>query len=704
MAAADRPAAGEAPAEAMSIARRVAWWALLAMVFVVPLATSNLTFLGFRLEFTYDQYDIVKVFFLRVLGLVALGACAWDLLRRGGKLRHTPVDWLIVAFLAWVAITTVTSIHWPTSLFGKSQRYEGLLSFVNYAVIYFLVLQFADRPARVRTLARSLFWSSVIVAGYGILQVAGLDPIKWEGLSFEAGRAFSTYGNPDFLGGFLIFSVAVALALALAERQLVWRLVYWTGFGINGVALVVSFTRGAWIGAALSLMLLGVVAWRSSARMRRVDWVPAAVAAALGAGIIWRSLSSASEVTNAGKRLASIFEFGSGSGKTRTEIWRAAFAAIKERPLLGWGADTFRLVSPRFMPAEYVRDAGSNSIVDNAHDYPLQLAVSVGIPGMLMMYAIFVWAGVRSFATVFRRSDDPGRIVLGAFWAAAAGYLVQLLVGLSVTGTSFLLWAALGAVLAPTARVVEVKAARWGTVAGAIVVVLAALGICYQVLPLAADHAFLIARKDSVGPARTQAARRAVRLDPFSSVYRSEVGIADMNEVQGYAAAVREAQQAGQDPAAYKDALGASFVSGETALKDAVAYTPDDYDNFVYLANLYNLGGDEIDSRYYDQAINAARDGLRLNPYGIGAGVLMARALLSQGKTAAGIEELKHCLQIDPSDGDAALMLAQAYENSGRPAEALAVLEAVEALVPGQPGVEEAIQRLKSQPTPSPAP
>ena len=168
-----------------------------------------------------------------------------------------------------------------------------------------------------------------------------------------------------------------------------------------------AFTRGAWIGGAVGVVLVGIVAWRHRVRMRRLDWIPAGVSAALGVGIIWRSLSNPNEVMNFGKRLASIFEFGSGSGQTRTEIWQAGFAAIKEQPILGWGADTFRLVFPRFKPVEYVRDAGGGSVADNAHNYPLQLASGVGIPGMVMMYGIFVWAGVRSFKTVFGRSCDP---------------------------------------------------------------------------------------------------------------------------------------------------------------------------------------------------------------------------------------------------------------------------------------------------------
>ena len=684
----------EAAAGAMSLAWRIAWWALLAMIFLVPIATSNFTFLGADLPFTDDAFDLVKVVVLRVFSLVALAAWAWAMLRQGGKLRRTPIEWLILAFLGWVAITTITSIHWPIALFGKPRRYEGLLTFVNYAVIYFLVLQFADSAARVRALARSLFFSSIIVAGYGALQFVGRDPMHWATLPFEANRAFSTYGNPNLLGGFLIFSVAVSLGLALAESDLMWRMVYWVGLGLNGLVLIVAFTRGAWIGGALALVLVGIVAWRHRVRMRRLDWIPAGVSAALGAGIIWRSLSSPNEVMNFGKRLRSIFEFGSGSGQTRTEIWQAGIAAVKERPILGWGPDTFRLVFPRFKPVEYVRDAGGGSVADNAHNYPLQLAVGMGIPGMVMMYGIFVWAGVRSFKTVFGRSSDPRRIVRGAFWAAAAGYLVQLLFGLSVTGATFLLWVALGIILAPTARAVEVRAPRWGTAVGALILALAALGVGYQALPVAADHALLMSRASS-GSERTEAARRASRLSPLTGIYRSEVGLASAAEMVGYLDAGARAQQAGQDTSQYATAVKKSFRAAEAAFKEAIAFQPDEYDNYVALADLYNTAGAAINERYYDDAIAIARRGLALSPYGTAIRLRLARAYLATGQTAKAVKELEYIVSIDPRDGVAALALAGMYAQQKRFEEGLAVLRAVEAVAPGQPGVADAIAKLE---------
>ena len=410
----------------MSLARKIAWWSLLAMVFVVPVAMSNATWLsriGFpaTLPFTYDQFDIVKVFFQRVLTLVALGAWSWDLLTKGGKVRRTPVDWLILGFLAWVTLTTITSIHPATAFFGKYRRFEGLLSFINYAVIYFLVLQFADRPSRVKKLAQSVFWSSIVVAGYGVLQRVGLDPVQWGQLPFEQFRPFSTYGNPDLLGGYLMFSLPISLGLALAEEKMWMRLAYWVGFGMNAFVTVVAFTRGAWIGGAFGIAVMIVIAWRHSAKLDWMDWLVVAVTGVFGISAIVRSLSNPNDVMNFGKRFASIFQFETGSGKTRTQIWEAAISAVKARPIFGFGADTFRLVFPKYKPIEYVADAGYLSVADNVHNYPLQLAAGIGIPGVLMMYGIFGWAAVRSFGTVFNKTDDKNRILVGAFWAACGG-------------------------------------------------------------------------------------------------------------------------------------------------------------------------------------------------------------------------------------------------------------------------------------------
>ena len=690
--------ASEAPTETMSVARRIAWWALLVMVVLVPIVMTDFKFPGLGTRLAFSSVELIKLSMLRILGLVALGAWAWDLLRKGGRIRRTPVDWLILAWLLWVTVTTITSIHWPTALFGTSGRYEGLLTFVTYALIYFLVLQFADDPTRVRRLAQALFLASVIVACYGLLQYTGVVFVP-EGLPWnETNRAFATYGNPNVLGGFLIFTVTVALGLALQERRLAWRLMYWTGFGLNGLALIVSFTRGAWIGEAVSLALLGIMAWRQRIAMRRADWVPTGIFAAAGVGVIVRSLSNPGEVMNFGKRLASVFQFSSGSGQTRTEIWQAAAAAIKDRPLFGWGSDTFGLVFSKFKPVEYVRDAGGSSVADNAHDYPLHLASGIGILGALLFFGIWLWAGIRSWKTVFGRPGDSTRIILGAFWAASVGYFVHLLFGLSVPGVTFLLWIALALVLAPTARSVEVGARKWGTVTAAGVLLIAALGAAGQAVVLAADRAYVVASEDfsqRTSADRAAAASRAVRLNPFVPEHRSALGATYLEEMLADSGALAQAQQKGEDQAPHMEALAQSLADAESAYEDAIAFTPKDYANYVNLASVYNSGGSALDEDLYQSAITVAERGLEVMPYGTAIRVKLAEALLATGHTAEATETLEYCLQIDPRDGSAALALADIYQQQEMTAEALALLESVEALSPGQPGVATAIKALE---------
>lgn len=681
-----------------SIYRQVSWWALIGMIFITPIALSNLSFLGFDLPVTFDQFDIIKLFFQRVLGLVALGAWAVDVFLYGGKIRRTNVEWLILAFLAWVAISAVLSIHPPTAIFGKYRRFEGLLSFVNYAVIYFVVMQHADRPSRIRTLAQTLFFSGVFVAGYGVLQSFGADFIRWGRLPFEANRAFATYGNPDLLGGFLMFSTFVSLALALAEERLWWRAGYWTGFLLSTWCIVVAFTRSAWVGSVVGFFFIVLFAIRQRPAWTRVDWGFSGAIGAIVALVIARSSTNPNAVMNFWARAQSIFIFDEGSALTRFEIWSAAIDAVNARPVFGFGADTFRLVFPIYKPFEYSRDAGYLSVADNVHNYPLQLAAGIGIPGVLMFYGIAAWTAVKSWPMVFNKEGGPHRMILAGFWAACAAYITHLLFGLSVTGASFLLWVSMGILLAPTATVIEVKRPSWGTIASIVMVVLVLAGAAFQVRYTMADNAYLKARVASVGQARIENAIQATRLNPFNDIYRAEVGLAWSDELVNALGSIGQ----GENEDTMLQAAENAFMNAEQSFRSTIDFVPAEYDNYVFLANLYNLGGQVWGPQYYEKAIVVATTGIKVERYGPAIRYQLARALEATGDKKGAETQLRFAVRLDPKYSEATLFLSRLYTDRGEFDEARKLLENAIATGVGDPALDDELRRIEASATASP--
>ncbi len=683
--------------EEMPLGTKIAWYCLHALLFLVPIIVSKLLTLNIgQLPVTYDQFDIVKLVTMRGLTIIALGGWGISLLIRGGKVRFTKIDWLVLAFLAWAAITTVTSIHWPTALFGKYRRFEGLISLVNYAAVYFLTIQLVDRPSRVRSLMRTLFFSGVIVSTYSVLQYLGIEPINYGTLPFEATRAFATYGNPDLLGGFIMFALPISAVLALSEDNVWWRTTYWVGTVLAAIMWITAFTRSAWVGGAVAIPLIVIFAFRQKIRLRTEDWVMSGLAAIAAVVVVVRSLSASSEVLNFLVRVKSIFEFDQGSAVTRFQIWSAAIEATKDRPIFGFGPDTFRLVFPIYKPAAYVAAAGYLSVADNVHNYPLQLTSAIGIPGFLLLYGIFIWVLIDSFKSAFSAESGNARMLYSGIWASAVGYLVHLFFSLSVTGTTVILWVLLGILVAPKARTIELKPlpATGGLLASGAVLVLALLLTAGNVRYAMADHQYLLTRVDIYPPEQdVEAARRAVQLNPYNDMYRAEVGLALLQQA---AQLLATADQTDLDTMQQAYRL---MQEAEQSLLETIAYIPAEYDNYVFLANLYNQMGAIFDATYYEKALDIARRGIAVERFGPAIRVEYARALTATGDVEAAIKQLRYVIKLDPDYSLAAVELSQVLTEQGDAEGALEVLKTSQTYNAGSAEVAEAIRQLEASVT-----
>jgi len=132
----------------------------------------------------------------------------------------------------------------------------------------------------------------------------------------------------------------------------------------------------------------------------------------------------------------------------RSDIWEFALAAVAEKPIIGHGYAAFWDNVTERQTAQ-----GSEWAVTAAHSHNsyLDLAITVGLPGLLLVVLIFVLAPLRNFQTVraHNRSNALGKLFLtiwlfGLYFGTTETFLLErqnpvwFMFALAVAGLHFL--------------------------------------------------------------------------------------------------------------------------------------------------------------------------------------------------------------------------------------------------------------------------
>src|SRR6266566_7645405 len=228
-------------------------WLLRAAAFLLPLAF---------LPNIVDEFVLPKLLLARVLIAVSVVLLLVRWLRQGTLTwRRTPLDLPLLAFIGSAALSTIFAINRNVAIFGTYDRWEGLITIVTYALVFWLTVQLISGEADARGLTWSLLVSGYVIAAAAILQSAfGL---LGGGYFTVAGtnliRPDVTLANPDFLGIFLAMLLPMAIAKLMSQRPATTRLLAANLVVIISLGLLATFTRAAWIGAVIGVVTVFVL-------------------------------------------------------------------------------------------------------------------------------------------------------------------------------------------------------------------------------------------------------------------------------------------------------------------------------------------------------------------------------------------------------------------------------------------------------------
>lgn len=329
---------------------------------------------------------------LLIAGLLGILFTAPEAVARQDALRA--FRWFIAEPLAFVALT-----RWA----ARSQAPSGEMT----PIVHRLIAAFVLGGAAVGLWALAQFVGT-LVAPQAFSQHLGLD-FSGDVLN-RLPRVTSVYTNPNNLGLYLgrVWPVAAALALSLYRARRRLALAYAAAALACLGGILVSFSRGAWLGAGAALMVL-LLPWL---RRRFRAWllpgllIGGVVLAAVGALMLGLRGSLAG-----------------GSANVRLLLWREALALLARHPF-GVGLDQFYYYHNPAFGNTLIDPTLANSNDRNAH-HPhtllLELWLNVGPLGVIAV-ALLLTRVLRGAWMVLRHSaaTPAGWRVLGALAALAA--------------------------------------------------------------------------------------------------------------------------------------------------------------------------------------------------------------------------------------------------------------------------------------------
>lgn len=631
------------------------WLILLAVPFAVPVAFSWFSFLGIQLRFTADVFDTPKLMMLAMLVAGLAGLHSYTSIRDGAQPRFNPVFWLAIGLLGWSLVSATFGVSPSYGVFGSYSNHLGLVSLVLFVALAYYAMQYVKSPDRARDLAFSAVLGGAFVALYGLMQVARLDAIPWQNLpSFYFERGWSTIGNPNTYGGFLVAPLVMAPAVALSQSSKLYRSIAWGCFVVIAAGWLMAFSRGAWLAGFVGLALLGYFVWRNRPAFDRVDAAGVGSALVLAAGALalkWDSVMARfADMTGSA---------GAAAGSGRLALWESVWNGVGARWLLGYGPDSVRFAFFTGRVDNPQALGGVHMLADDAHNIVLTLAATIGIPGMLIATALVAAVVVRGLKTVASTRSGTTRLGLVAWYCGLIAYIGFLLTGPMTIAGETILWMAIGVLLAARARSMDITQ-LFVKVSASVAISLVALAFVASGLTYAADGRYLAARTQELD-ARSSLSK-ALQLTPWQLKYR----LYEAEYVSGQAiTAVKSGAPSAQ----------ASVQQAQQVFEALIADHPWEYDALVQYADMLNETGRVTGRTGAQRALEVAQSAMAVQPNGVHAKTQAAAALIALGRPQEAVDLLSAEWNKDPAYAEGAVRYAQALKFVGRTGEAVKVAD-----------------------------
>lgn len=600
--------------------------------------------------------------------------------------RVTALDWAVLGWLVVLTLAAVLGTDFGHSFWGDQARASGVFTWWHFGAWYWLLRRSVTEPGQWERILSLSALVAVLAALTAVFQK--YLPTSWQGVSGE--RLFGIIGNPDFLAAYLIPALGLtALCLYRRGRQSSHR--WWSWRGGLGFLVIIFLTgvllftgsRAALLslGSAVLLSLVMVAALVREAPIRRSVLFILGGSVVVAAGLLLSlRLGAVAARLPALARLTDPASWLEETGATRRLAWEIALKGVRERPILGWGPNTYEAVFSKYYNPRFLQFSFSETVWDKPHNWFLEVAVGAGLIGLVAYGGLLAAAG---YCLVAGRKSEPAssdfgfttfeRIIAGGTLVAYAVYQLFLF----ETTNSLLLWfvllAFIGGSVPGTVTARQSFVARWPKNLRTALVVL--LGGClaavlykFSLVPLSASYHL---QKSKESPTLEQFATHAPAALAKPVPWRGEVGVFLAEEF------VQRDKQGALTTTTTATRVGEQIINAlqfEAERHSRTIALP------VWTGQVAMVLGQQSSSSWYAVAqlsLNAAR---ALSPEKQDVLFLLGRLYLLQKDFSKAIAVQEAAVAADPTIGTSRWFLGLTLLTSGQSERALSEIETARAL------------------------
>lgn len=339
---------------------------------------------------------------------------------------------LALLYALWMAELLAGAKRWPHSLIRQSLAPAAYLAVVTLSVLVasdvylalfevVLLLQafllFVYVVGTVRTRQDLLFIVSLLLVGL-VLESLAIVGVRMVGHTISFGpisvkvagsRVGGTLGHPNFAGSYLGLLMALALGLMLTDSRALYRWLAVVAFGLGGVALLFTFSRGAWLAFAVSAIVLCLLAWHRG-------WLSLTFVAVLALFVLMLALLYPDVI------MARLFGVDGGAAQSRLPLMQLARQMIRDHPLLGVGANNFAHVV-----TDYITPGFARAWISTVHNKYLLVWSETGILGLVTFVGFLLVTIRRGWQSYLKDDSFLSPLALGLM-AGLIGHMFHLTV------------------------------------------------------------------------------------------------------------------------------------------------------------------------------------------------------------------------------------------------------------------------------------